>query len=580
MIPITKALKNPFSPKKSYHLSYICEQYINFNISTMNICKKLTAVTLLFYVLCCCAAEESTHDKPGSTPENGGVGADEEESLVIRPVVQLGEAADEMGLGFEPGDEIGVYLINEEGLSLYNVCFSTQDGKSFTQPQGRSLSYGESTKVYAYYPYVKDASKTLVKDVKVPMEQSGEREVKPMLFYAASGRVVDHEAVLDFVPVQSIVNLKLHNATPKEISLTDISLEFKSYAAGIFRHNLENNPLSEGFSLEPLSGTTSFNVSLKGESPYLLASGKNLELQLVLAPMQSSEVKLKGYAGDGDWWKVDLQVEDGLLSGKLTELETKFSPANYSFDVHSMIADMNLLEDSDYSVPDKHYKKRMLYPGGVLNCRDFGGIPLENGGVTASGVIFRSAALEDVTPEGKKYMRETLGIKTDIDLRDSSTGEAKGYSPLGEDIYYFNRLGPWYALGADGIKEGSRRGNLLEILQKFADKNNYPLVFHCQVGRDRAGTVAAVLASLAGVTMKGLYEDYLISFYASCCHGGIYYASGQVHNIIQMYEFLSTYKSAELSLSENTIAFLLDLGLTQSEIDTIKDVLLTGNVSC
>lgn len=547
---------------------------------------KISKFALLFIVLLPLLGNCAPVDppQPDVEVEDEGDGKDEDEDeteqqLVLKVTLDCGEALKGKGLDFTQGDQIGVYCLNDEGTDYYNVCFSTEDGKNFMASGGRYIYYDENSKIYAYYPYVKDATKSLVKDIAIPLQQNGTEDLKSQLFLVARGQVVENVAELGFAPVQSVLGLKLTNNTQKEISLNEIKLEFDSYAAGIFRHNLENDPASNDFTVEPMSGTLSYNVELSKDSPYILASGQEVELNVLVAPMPSSVVVLKGYAGDGDWWSTDIKVDAGLLSGKLTALEGSITDDCYTFDVQAMIADMNLLEDSDYTVPDKHYKKRMLYPGGVLNCRDLGGIPLEDGGTTASGVIFRSAALEGVTSEGKQYMVETLGIKTDIDLRDSSTGEAKGYSPLGEDIYYFNRLGPWYALGADGIKEGSRRQNLLEILQKFADKRNYPLVFHCQVGRDRAGTVAAVLECLAGVTMKGLYEDYLISFYASCCHGGIYYASGQVHNIIQMYEFLSTYKSADLSLSENTEEFLLDLGLTQLQVDTIRQILLTGDIS-
>lgn len=540
----------------------------------MNSIRFFTSILLIFLNLGC--SSSTTEISPDAPPITDSEEKDTEDLALVINARYWEDGMTQKDINFVPGDEIGVYFLNDSGLSHYNIRFSTNDGKSFTEPNGHTFDLDESTKILAYYPYVKDISKTLQKDVTIPLEQEGTGNLKPMLFCVAEGRLTNKELSLDFVPVQSVLSIKLHNSTEKDIILDKITLNFDSYVSGIFRHDLQKSPTSADFALEPLMGTNSYTINLVGESTFNITAGKEIVLNTVIGSTSLSEIKLTGYAGDGDYWLLELKPEN-YNHGEPVTLEANFTSDNYKFDINYLIAEMNLLADSDYIVPDKHYKDRMLYPEGVLNCRDFGGIPLEEGGTTARGVIYRSAALEDVTPEGKEYMTQTLGIKTDIDLRDPSTGEAKGYSPLG--VSYFNYLGPWYALGSDGIKEGVRRENLLKILQIMSDQKNYPLIFHCQVGRDRAGTIGAVLAGLAGATMKGLYEDYLISFYSSCGHGGGYTASGQVNNIIQVYEFLSTYKSSSLSLSDNTAAFLIDLGMTQSQIDTLKNILTTGNIT-
>lgn len=528
---------------------------------------------MFFIVRCSPSAIKNLPENSPSTDSE--IEQDEASRLIINAEYWSDGVTDE-DLNFVPGDEIGVYFINESGLSHYNIPFTTEDGRTFADLSKRALNIDNKTKVFAYYPYVKDSSKSLLKDVRISIEQEGTVNLKDVLLCAAEGTLANNEIDLNFVPVQSVLTINIQNSTGNDISLKKLTLTFDSLVAGVFRHDLKNDPASADFALESLMGVNSSTMTLVGKSDFNLAAGKNIELKAVIAPMSLQEVKLTGYAGDGDFWSAEINPESPN-HGKSIKLETTITSSNYKFDINYLIAEMNLLENSDYTVPDKYYKNRMLYPGGVLNCRDFGGIPLESGGSTARGVIYRSAALEDVTDEGKEYMTKTLGIKTDIDLRDPDNGEAKGCSPLG--VAYFNYHGPWYALGNDGIKDGCRRDNLLKILQIMSEKKNYPLVFHCQVGRDRAGTIGAVLAALAGATMKGLYEDYLISFYASCCHGGGYTAAGHVYNIIQVYEFLSTYKSAGLSLSDNTEAFLLDLGMTQNQIDALKEILVTGDIT-
>lgn len=81
---------------------------------------------------------------------------------------------------------------------------------------------------------------------------------------------------------------------------------------------------------------------------------------------------------------------------------------------------------------------RPMKIGGIYNVRDLGGYKCSNGRTTLQGKIFRGGALSpstiaayyyvDLTPAGQKYMSETLGIKTDFDLRNLR--ENRGMSPI------------------------------------------------------------------------------------------------------------------------------------------------------
>jgi protein-tyrosine phosphatase len=52
---------------------------------------------------------------------------------------------------------------------------------------------------------------------------------------------------------------------------------------------------------------------------------------------------------------------------------------------------------------------------------------------------------------------------------------------------------------------------IIEALEVIADPENHPMVFHCAVGKDRTGMLAAVLLSLLGVAEKDIIEDYALS---------------------------------------------------------------------
>ena len=55
---------------------------------------------------------------------------------------------------------------------------------------------------------------------------------------------------------------------------------------------------------------------------------------------------------------------------------------------------------------------------------------------------------------------------------------------------------------------GKKLGDALELI---ADRNNHPLVFHCSVGKDRTGVLAAMLLAAAGVMDEDIIHDYSLS---------------------------------------------------------------------
>jgi len=52
---------------------------------------------------------------------------------------------------------------------------------------------------------------------------------------------------------------------------------------------------------------------------------------------------------------------------------------------------------------------------------------------------------------------------------------------------------------------------LLDSLELIADPNNHPLVFHCSVGKDRTGVLAAMLLAATGVIDEDIVHDYTLS---------------------------------------------------------------------
>ena len=215
---------------------------------------------------------------------------------------------------------------------------------------------------------------------------------------------------------------------------------------------------------------------------------------------------------------------------------------------------------------------RNLQVDGVTNFRDEGGWPTESGRVVKQGLIFRCGTISDgkpgevkarVTDDGKVTMLEELGIKSELDLRMDEDGENGQItkSVLGKTVNYYNC-------------PMSYSGNILEINSEqikaafdvFADKDNYPIFFHCAIGTDRTGCIAFLLLGLLGVSEENLYRDYMFSNY------GLIWGSrdgGAITNYIGRLQ-----KFGGERLSDRVRNYLLSIGMTDAQLDTIVEIML------
>ena len=209
---------------------------------------------------------------------------------------------------------------------------------------------------------------------------------------------------------------------------------------------------------------------------------------------------------------------------------------------------------------------RTVYIPGVSNVRDLGGKKTTDGRRVKYGLVFRGADFAHLTDDGKRKAVDILGIKTELDLRSSVKN---GKSPLGDDIKYISVTAPYYT----GISAADADKALVEELRAFADPDNYPIYFHCSLGRDRTGTLAFILLALLDVNETEMYMDYEVSFFSDM--GGYVDTTAPSYMVSQLTALkniimLKNKKTA----GENVAAYLLKCGLTQQEIDAIRANLL------
>jgi protein-tyrosine phosphatase len=105
------------------------------------------------------------------------------------------------------------------------------------------------------------------------------------------------------------------------------------------------------------------------------------------------------------------------------------------------------------------------------------------------------------------------------------------------------------------------------VLRVFFDRANYPIDFHCIGGADRTGTVAAILFGILGVDDDEIWKDYQITAW----HGGV----NDAKHLGWFTAFMKSFDKFEgATLSERIQKYVLWLGFTQQDIETIRNIML------
>ena len=166
----------------------------------------------------------------------------------------------------------------------------------------------------------------------------------------------------------------------------------------------------------------------------------------------------------------------------------------------------------------------------IINCRDLGGYQTCDGNTVAWRRLFRSGDLRHMTSNDSHRLKDEIGLVSVLDLRSS-------FEIKQEDIGLVQETGFKYynvSLITDGDdRKASRRrysdftsmgefylylihqdevGPL--IIQAFdfiSRPENHPLLFHCSMGKDRTGIIAAMLLSVLGVANDDIISDYILS---------------------------------------------------------------------
>jgi protein-tyrosine phosphatase len=171
---------------------------------------------------------------------------------------------------------------------------------------------------------------------------------------------------------------------------------------------------------------------------------------------------------------------------------------------------------------------------GVINFRDLGGYETADGRRLKWGEVFRSGHLARVSEEDKRLIQR-MGIKVVCDFRTPAETEAQpDWLPEDGSTTYLQYPIVHGEFDPAAAMESMQKGDISwltkdfmikryiqkiddfpqvwgEILNRLADFDNRPLVFHCTAGKDRAGACAALILLALGVPEDTVIYDHGLS---------------------------------------------------------------------
>lgn len=154
---------------------------------------------------------------------------------------------------------------------------------------------------------------------------------------------------------------------------------------------------------------------------------------------------------------------------------------------------------------------------GTRNFRDLGGYATTDGRQLVWGKVFRADRLTDLNAADVHELVQKRGIRTVIDLRTSAEVARYGPGLIAPHVerLHLSLLNPSLRLGlsldyADWAE--AAQDTLSRIFARMTDAQTpFPMVFHCSVGKDRTGILAALLLSALGVPEATIIEDYALT---------------------------------------------------------------------
>lgn len=168
---------------------------------------------------------------------------------------------------------------------------------------------------------------------------------------------------------------------------------------------------------------------------------------------------------------------------------------------------------------------------GGQNFRDMGGYRSSDGRTVRWRRLYRSGSMSRLTPADYETLA-ALNIKTVCDLRttEERQNEPNAWAEAAGVAYWYRDYGHSFGelrstLNTELATLGDARAAMIASYRRLPfeqapayrevfvrlSTGDVPLVFNCSVGKDRTGTLAALVLSALGVPRETIVEDYTLT---------------------------------------------------------------------
>jgi protein-tyrosine phosphatase len=180
--------------------------------------------------------------------------------------------------------------------------------------------------------------------------------------------------------------------------------------------------------------------------------------------------------------------------------------------------------------------ERVIHLEGTTNTRDIGGYQTGDQRTLRWRQIIRSENLSRLTASDFQKLEE-IGVKTVIDLRTDKEHDRSPTVWLGDNpprFYHFpigDTNNSWFNAqrkmmkrnrfteeqSSEHMVEGYRMiaeegpPSYKKLMELVLDQSNWPILIHCNAGKDRAGVAVTLILEALGVGRETIMEEYLLT---------------------------------------------------------------------
>ena len=281
-------------------------------------------------------------------------------------------------------------------------------------------------------------------------------------------------------------------------------------------------------------------------------------------------------------WSAEYKLAAGTTSYGLTNLVPNMS---YNYTVTRDNLEGAVVGQGNFKT--KGILHLLYYDKKIRNARDIGGWTTTDGKMVRFRKLYRGGLMDGgyMNATGKKNMIAE-GVTAELDLRKKGD-DASTSSYLGKDITFYNAdiekaYGTMIRDYPDKVKKS------FEYIVKCL-RDGKTVYYHCSLGRDRTGTITAVMLGLLGVSESDMSKEFELLFFSpadwSLNGGKTEFDYNRTKRWAHRYTCDTIWEqggaalgvaddNTSVNFKQRTEAYLLSIGVSQVDIDDFRQIML------